>query len=260
MSKIMTVKEELLTISKPTEYELHASWYKSNEQNEKLAIICHGGFGDRYEHGRFPYTADKLAEIGFDTLLFDFSGFGENERIPVDNLKMVSDLEDIWSWAKEHKYKSIGTIGLSLGGLISLCTPLKDRDFAVFWAPGFYLMKSISPFQRLLGRLAPKRSKRTLKMEQTGAGPPLLFGLSFIRELLQIDVEEYLRNFTIPTLIIHGTADKTVKPEYSKKAIAIMPQDDKHILKMVEGASHDFEGAQLDEFISHTLTFLIANF
>ena len=55
----MTVNH--LNIKKPSGYELHASWY--NTENENLVVICHGGFGDRNEQGRFPVTAEKLAEI-----------------------------------------------------------------------------------------------------------------------------------------------------------------------------------------------------
>jgi pimeloyl-ACP methyl ester carboxylesterase len=246
--------EEILKITKPSGYELHAVLYKGG--NDNLVIICHGGLGDKFEQGRFPFTARKLAEIGFDTLLFDFSGFGENERIPVQISNMISDLEDVWSWAKQLNYNKMGTLGLSLGGLVSLITPINDRDFAVFWAPGFYLMKSIPLYQKILGRLAPKKSKRTMKMEQSGAGSPLLFGLSFIREILDINVEDYLEKFTTPAIVIQGTADETVKPAYSKKAISLMPQDDKHILKMVEGAPHDFKEKHLNEFINFTSVFL----
>lgn len=251
--------EQYLKIIKPSGYELHASWF--NQGNENLTIICHGGFGDRYEHGRFLAMAERLAEIEYDTLLFDFSGYGENERVPIQLPVMVTDLEDVWNWAKQQNYKKIGTIGLSMGGLVSLCAQIPDRDFAVFWAPGFYLKDSISPFQKFIANIAPKRLlKKTIKMKQTGAGPPLLFELSFVDYVLNFDVDQYLRKFSIPFLIIQGTKDKTVKPEYSEKAFYIMPKDNNHILKMVEGAPHDFKGEHLDAFITHTLTFLTNDF
>jgi pimeloyl-ACP methyl ester carboxylesterase len=251
--------EQILKITKPSGYKLHASWFKGDNENKQIVIMCHGGLGDKFEHGRFPQMAKKLINFGFDALLFDFSGFGENERVPVQTSLMISDLEDVWKWATSQNYKKIGTLGLSLGGYVSLIATLPGRQFAVFWAPGFYLKSAIPLFQRVIAQIVPKKSKMIREMKHESAGPPLLFGVSFIRELLDINIEEYLHNFTTPTLIIQGTADQTVLPKYSKRAKDILPQDEKHILKMVEGAPHDFRDAYIDEFINQTLAFLKDN-
>jgi len=248
------MSEKLVTIPKPNGYILHASLFHK-DNNENLIIICHGGLGDRYEHGRFSYTANQLIEQGYNALLFDFSGFGQNERIPISISLLMSDLQDVWNWAKE-RYECLSTIGLSLGGFISLCTPLLNRKCAVFWSPAFDMKNTISPLQKILGKLWFVFTSTPLKMNHTGTGPRLLFGRDFMEEVLNFDIDRYLRNFTIPTLIIQGNKDTDVKLESTISAYEKFPKDGNHFLKIVEGAPHDFEGEHLDQYINHTASFL----
>ncbi len=249
--------EHFFKISKTSGYKLHASWFKGN--NGKLIIMCHGGLGDRREGGRFPYTANILMENGFDVLFFDFSGSGENERIPFLISHMITDLETVWKWAIQRNYESISTIGLSLGGLVSICATLPGRKSAVLWAPAFNIDDYVPPFFQLITKIIPKHSKATLKLISSGTGPRIRFTIDFIYELLELDVEKYLRVLNVPILLIQGTRDKVVNPESTKKAFELLPHDDKHVLKMVEGATHNFNGFYLDEFITHTLAFLKDN-
>jgi len=254
-NKIGVNLTEQFVITKPSEYELHAELFSG--ENKNLVIICHGGFGDKFEHGRFPYAAEILNKHGYDALLFDFTGSGDNKRVPFQVSSMVEDLEAVWKWAKKQNYDSIDTIGLSLGGLVSLIAKLPGRNKAVFWAPAFYKDDYLPPFHKLLSKIIPRDSKLTLKLITSGAGPRIHFRISFINELLDLDVEPYLRNFEIPTLIVQGTRDFVVKPKSSKFAFSLMPNDEKHNIKLVKGASHSFKRKKLDEFIKYTLEFLL---
>ena len=135
---------------------LHAELYSIFEDEldglPPLVIMCHGGKGDKWEWGRFPKTAEALNKSHFDVLLFDFSGMGENDREPMLVSNQITDLEDVFQWAKNKGYNKISTIGLSLGGLTSLLANLPDRKSAVFWAPGFF-MKKIIGFKSILSKL-----------------------------------------------------------------------------------------------------------
>ena len=108
------------------------SWF--SRDNDKLVIFCHGGLGDRYEHGRFSYAAKKLVNEGYDCLLFDFSGAGENKRTPITNEKMIEDLEEVWKWG-QCQYEVQTTVGLSIGGLISLIKTFQIDHVQYFGAP-----------------------------------------------------------------------------------------------------------------------------
>ena len=138
---------------------LHAVHF-TNEKSEDskrnpFVIICHGFTGDKYEWGRFTETAIALNKVGFEALIFDFSGSGENEREFITLSKQARDLEDVHDWVKNQGYSNIAVIGLSFGGLTLLVANLPEVKTKVFWAPGFYLKK-----------MFPKSMVRNLKKKQ----------------------------------------------------------------------------------------------
>ncbi|MEX2754194.1 MAG: alpha/beta hydrolase, partial [Candidatus Sigynarchaeota archaeon] len=146
-----------ITIEARDGEKLHADWLETTGTStgrRPIAILCHGFRGDRQEWGRFPEAAAALGRSGIDALFFDFTGCGENPRKPVMLSKQVSDLEDVYQWARKQNYTRIATIGLSFGGLTSLLANLPGRSVAVFWAPALYMHKSIGKAKLLLGKMA----------------------------------------------------------------------------------------------------------
>jgi len=77
--------EEKVIISSSTGSDLHGIHYQWKKDSEKksILIICHGFTGDKYEWGRFPKLANSLNKEKIDALIFDFTGSGENERVPI---------------------------------------------------------------------------------------------------------------------------------------------------------------------------------
>jgi esterase/lipase len=222
----------------------------------RFVIICHGFTGDKLEWGRFPATAEALNNAGFDAVIFDFSGSGENVREPITLFKQVQDLEDVFAWVKAKGYPSISTIGLSFGGITSLFANLPDRKCAVFWAPAFYMKKIVGPVKIFLARLLSKIKKTPISIKSSGDHAPILTDYTFMDALQKADPDEKLRKFTLPSLIIQGTLDKAVKPENTRVAYSLMPQDDHHKLIEIEGTDHDFNGKYLDMFIEHSIIWL----
>ena len=142
--------EKKILITRSVGGHLHAVHFLSRGENSSekdeifpFVILCHGLTGDKYEWGRFTKTAKALNEEGFDALIFDFSGSGENERESITLSKQVKDLEDIYTWAKNKGYTRIAVIGLSFGGLTALVAELPGIKTYVFWAPGFYAKEEI---------------------------------------------------------------------------------------------------------------------
>lgn len=251
------MEEKKFTITKLSGYELHCSWF--SRDNDKLVIFCHGGLGDRYEHGRFSYAAKKLVNEGYDCLLFDFSGAGENKRTPITNEKMIEDLEEVWKWG-QGQYEVQTTVGLSIGGLISLITDLPNRPCAVFWSPAFFLERTLGPIVRGIAKTRLFISSKPIKIRPTtGEREHLQIDRVFINNLTKFDVKPYLQRFATPSLIIQGTRDIVVRPNLTKKAYTLMPLDGKHFVEFVDGAPHDFRGKFVDEYIKHTLKFLNEN-
>ncbi|MFX0126054.1 MAG: alpha/beta hydrolase family protein [Candidatus Hodarchaeota archaeon] len=210
-----------------------------------LVIFCHGFTGDKYEWGRFPKTAKRLNKKGYDAIIFDFSGSGENKREPVLISKQISDLEDIFRWVKGLNYTKFATIGLSFGGLTTLLTNLPVRT-AIFWSPVFYLKQITndslySHFPYKLPSAAP---------------PEIYIEEEFLRELKEINIEEHLQKFKTPSLIIHGKLDRTVKAELSVRAVGQIPSSINHKLHLVKNADHFFNNEQLEEFIDESIKWL----
>jgi len=210
-----------------------------------LIIFCHGFTGDKYEWGRFPETAKKLNEKGYDAIIFDFSGSGGNKREPVLLSKQVKDLEDVYNWAKDLDYRDFATIGLSFGGLTALITNLPVQA-AIFWAPAFYMeqITNDSLYSHFPFKLP------------SAAPPEIYIEEEFILELKEIKTDDHLQQFKIPSLIIHGELDTTVKPELSVKAIGQMPLTINHKLHLVRNAGHLFNDKQLEEFIVESIKWL----
>nr|MDO8083992.1 alpha/beta fold hydrolase [Candidatus Sigynarchaeum springense] len=240
--------------------KLHATWHEkagAGGSRRPIAILCHGFGGDRKEWGRFPEAAAALDRSGIDALLFDFTGCGENPRKAVMLSKQVTDLEDVYEWAKNQCYSCIATIGLSFGGLTSVLANLPDRKVAVFWAPALYMHKSLGRSRLLLGKIATAFG-RNLKVNVVSGY--LLVNRKFFDDIEAVipKIDGILSNFVTPSLIVQGLDDSAVHPEWTRAAFSCMPRDDRHKLVEVPGATHDFKGKELACFIEETTKFIQA--
>ena len=130
-------------ISSKTGSDLHCVLYKCevDQHSEKkldkhpILILCHGFTGDKYECGRFPELAKACNKEEIDALTFDFSGSGENNRIPIRLYNQFRDLESVYKWTQDQDYKRIAVLGLSFGGLTALGANLPGIITYIFWAP-----------------------------------------------------------------------------------------------------------------------------
>ncbi len=237
---------------------LHGILYSCEKQDvlPPIVIMCHGFTGDKSEWGRFPTSAKSLNNAGFDTLIFDFFGSGENEREPVLLSHQIQDLEDVAQWVKEKGYSKINTIGLSFGGLTALLAKIPERKCAIFWAPGFYLNRLFRKKDRLMMKVAKFLHLTPIKRKSSGDYPPILINDKFMQEIDAIDMNKELEQFSTPSLIIHGSADTTLPPEFTREAIRHMPKDENHKRIEVDGANHDFKDHHLEEFIQKSILWL----
>jgi esterase/lipase len=251
------MKEKKILITRRIGGNLHAIHYLgqgeySSEEDKKLpfVILCHGFTGDKYEWGRFPKTAKALNAAGFDTLIFDFSGSGENEREFITLSNQARDLEDVYTWARNQGYSWIAGIGLSFGGLTLLVANLPEVKTLVFWAPAFHLKDMVSP------RSSENKKKEPLFFPTSGKGEPIKINHMFVEDLSKFDTSIYLQKLTTPALIVQGTKDRAVRPRNTREAFKSMPQDNDHKLIEIDKASHDFDGAHLAEFINVSINWL----
>jgi putative redox protein len=247
--------EEKILIPRSGVGNLHAVYFISEKESRSksdnknpMVILCHGFTGDKYEWGRFNKTAEALNAEGFDALLFDFSGSGENKRELITLSKQARDLKDVYKWASEKGYNWISVLGLSFGGLTALVAKLPKVETYIFWAPAFFIKNLF---------LAMKQNKeQQLSLPSSGEHDPIIIDHSFIEDLLDYNIESYLKNLQTPALVIQGTRDKSVRPSQTRKAFSIMPQTENYKLVEVDKATHNFDRILLQRFIEETIAWL----
>jgi esterase/lipase len=213
--------------------------------------MCHGFTGDKSEWGRFPTTAKALNKEGYDVIIFDFSGSGENEREPITLTKQANDLENVYKWVKNQGYTRIAVLGLSFGGLTTMKASLQGLKTEVLWAPPLLLHSTedqVDWFKDI--------DKGPVEIPSSGDYDPIIIDMSFPLDVANFRIRKALKNHVTPTLIVQGTADEQVPCELNKKAFSWMPQDDDHKFVEVQDATHDFEDEHLEFFITETKNWL----
>jgi len=249
------MEEKKVLIPSTIGNELHGVFFIASEENNSIKspilIMCHGFTGDKYELGRFPETAKALNKEGYDVLIFDFSGSGENKREPITLSKQAKDLENVYNWVQNQGYSRIAVLGLSLGGSTVLKANLPGIITYIFWAPYFFVHSSEDQtdwFKDL--------NKGPVKIPSSGDSEPIVIDLSFMTDFAKFRVKPSLKKLDSPTLIVQGTSDESVPLEFTRKAFQLLPKDENNKLIEIQNATHDFEEKFLIEFVNNTVKWL----
>jgi esterase/lipase len=257
---MIEMDQELFQISSRRGTILHATWFRisNTTKSSVIVILAHGFSGDQSEWGRFTKLAFELNQIGMDVISFDFCGSGKNDREIMTLDKWIQDLEDVYHWVDEQNYEKISVIGLSFGGLTTLSADLPKILCAVFWAPAFYVSRLISPFLQFLMQIMTWLHFPPIKRYSIN-NEPVWMDASFKKSIDKVNVNEKLHSFQIPALIIQGTQDDQVPIQWNREAFLHFPQNSIHEMVEVEGATHDFDGDHLTQFIQKSIEFLQKN-
>jgi len=245
--------EEKVLISSTTGSDLHVIHYMESKEvkNPSILIMCHGFTGDKYEHGHFPALAKACNREGIDGLIFDFTGSGENERVPVTLYKQIEDVESVYQWVQNQGYENIAVLGLSFGGLTILGTNLPGIKTYIFWAPVLFLHTTEDQtdwFRDL--------DKGPVEIPSSIEGKPIIIDMTYMIDFAKFRVKNHLKKFEYPVLIINGTSDEKTPCDLTKKAFNFLPNKDENKFIAIENAPHNFEGEHLEEFIKHTIDWL----
>ncbi len=206
-------------------------------------ILVHG----IAEHsGRYEHVGARLADAGLDVLAYDQRGFGASEgrRAYVAAWSVVHDdlAEQLAAVRERAGGRPIVVYGHSLGGLIALGYVLTDRpkpDLLVLSAPAIAVAIPAwtRAVARALSRIAPTATiKNTLNGADLSRDPaiaeayladPLNCHITTTRFAAvalaeQGRVQAALGELSIPTLVIHGGADRIV-PTASSERLASIP-------------------------------------
>jgi alpha-beta hydrolase superfamily lysophospholipase len=214
-------------------------WPESARRRASMLIVH--GLGEhsgRYEHVGAHFSSAGLAVAALD--LRGFGGSGGNRAFVGSFAEYLEDLERPMERMLAHPAPTI-MYGHSLGGLIVLAYALWGRrapDLLVLSAPT--LDAAIPGWKRvaarLLGRLAPGAAlANQIRGDQLSTDPavgeayfadPLVvtrttarLGAEWLRAMAKARAS--LSHLTVPTLVIHGSADSLVPPPVSEPLAAV---------------------------------------
>ncbi|WP_336127435.1 alpha/beta hydrolase family protein [Mesoflavibacter sp. CH_XMU1422-2] len=256
----------------------------NNDNNKKpLVIFCHGykGFKD---WGAWNLVAEAFMKANVFFVKFNFSHNGGTVEQPIDfpdleafaennYSKEIEDLDDMITFltSKENKFldqidiNNISVIGHSRGGGISILKTKEDQRIKklITWA-------SVSSFG--------KRTSTTGNLEQwkkdgvkyvlngrTNQKMPhnFQFYLDFKANEQRLNIENAVKNITVPHLIIHAKDDPSV---LYQEAINLNNWNPKSELFTIDNSNHVFDAKHpwkekdmpnnLEKVINKTIAFI----
>lgn len=212
----------------------NAKLYVKDWGSGKPVILLHG----------WPLSADSwddqamaIAQSGMRVIAYDRRGFGRSEQ-PWDGYNYDTLSDDLADVIKATGATDAAIIGFSMGG--------GDRAhfFASFFKDFYGTDFALNPpSQELL------EWSRTVSMQAS-----LKATLACAEAFATTDFRPDLPSFSVPTLIIHGTQDKTVPIDAAGRAAARGIAQSKLI--EYDGAPHGLFATQKEQFTSDLLAFL----
>jgi lysophospholipase len=202
-----------------------------------VAVIAHG-LGEH--SGRYPHVAERLLAGGYAVYAPDHRGHGRSAgpRAFIDRMdNAVADLDTlVLRAAAEHPAAPVVLLGHSMGGLLALCYALRHQDrlrCLILSAP-LAALEAASPMVRLaakvLSTLTPRLpviavdstlvSRDPAVVHAYETDPLVHHGRVPARTVAELaaaveSLPSRVREITVPTLIMYGTADGLCPPEGS---------------------------------------------
>ena len=174
---------------------IHAWWLPAEHPSNRVLLYLHGSalnIGANITHAR------RFIRMGFSVLLVSYRGYGKSEGSFPNETQVYEDARAAWAYLVEHKGidpNDIFIYGHSLGGAVAIQLAVEQPD------AGGVIVEAAFTSIADLARQIPK-----YRVFPTG----LLVHQRF-------DSLKKVRQLKIPVLYIHGTADKRVPFEMSRR-------------------------------------------
>lgn len=225
--------------------------YRPEGENLPIAIVSHGimAWLDTTRH-----YAMEFAELGYAAFCFDFNGGSvsgnksDGKTTDMTVLTEVQDLEAVINYVRGLRYVDrdrMLLMGCSQGGYVSAIVAAKNK-YPIQKLCLFYPALCI-PEDARSGKVMRTKVDLNNLPEIIHCGPMAL-GRQYALDVLDMDAYDIIRQYKGQVLIVHGTADKIVNIEYSKRAAAAylstkpenMTDEERIRLDIIEGGEHMF--------------------
>jgi len=214
--------------------------------NAKSVVVLSHGFGSCKERKNYKEFETELNAMGIGTVRYDYYGHG---KLYCDNSKkstylvtkdvtlskMVASLRAVVSYVKGRGDYSIGLMGNSFGGLLSLIVASQDSSIKAL-ALKSPVVEPISFWRNRLGDKGIKDWEKKGIMHWGCVGEDFDLEFGFWKDLQGYDTLALAKQIRCPVLIVHGGAD-TIVPIKQSQALANILGVQVHI---VAGADHDY--------------------
>ncbi len=245
--------EFLLKSNKNNEIQISA--YGIENINAAPCIICVHGFKGFKDWGFWPFASQYLSENGFFVLSFNFShnGIGTNplEFTELDKFAINSfslEKEELEQVADSYlnkffggkSNKGIGIVGHSRGAAVTMLASQKiNFDAIVLWS-------SISKIDRYTKHQKDEWfEKGFLEFQNSRTKQMMRLDVSFLNDIERkknksLNLEESIRNYKNPLLVIHGEQDLTVPAKEAQNILDWSGSTQKEI-NIIPKTGHTFD-------------------
>ncbi len=198
-----------------------------------MVVLMHGFISSK-RMPPIPYIAKALAEAGIASISFDFDAHGKSEGDFVDMTisNEILDAKAIYEYACSLPFVSdVALLGHSQGGVVAgmLAGELESAErkpkCLVQLAPAAVLKDDA-----IAGQCMGKRYDAKNPPEYVNVMFHKL-GRKFILEAQQLPIYETSCKYSGNVCLIHGTNDKIVPVDYSRKYNELYPASELHILE-----------------------------
>jgi alpha-beta hydrolase superfamily lysophospholipase len=202
--------------------------YRDDGKIKPVVIVCHSFMAFK-NWGFFPHVGKQLARHGFVSIVFDFSHNGvedDDRKITdfakfsentfsreLDDLNTVVDAVTSGAIGKNVPLGTpVGLLGHSRGGGIAIVHAASDARITslVSWS-------AIATFDRWTRHQKERwNNEGFLPLSSDAHVSPLRLGMPLLRDLeengTKLNILDAAARLEIPWLILHGSADATVRP------------------------------------------------
>ena len=175
-------------------------WIAENHKSNKVILYCHGNSGNISYYDRKIIT---LRDLGFNILIFDYSGYGKSSGIPSEQ-QFYNDASYMVSMlTKNYNIKDIIAYGESIGGPVATYVA---RRYKI----PILILDSPLPSMNTIAKKYLKKFGNLSKF------------LSF--PFTEFDTELYLNGYNGKTLLIHSIDDEIIPYDTIQNLIKLSTQ------------------------------------
>ncbi|MEM9159599.1 MAG: alpha/beta fold hydrolase, partial [Verrucomicrobiota bacterium] len=171
---------------------------ENRKDSDWLFIVGHGVTGNK-DRPIVKAAAKAISEIGYDTLVFSFSGNGHSEGHFQDS-NITKEVDDLGSVLDAFAKRKIAYIGHSMGAAVGVIKAASDQRIQLLVS----LAGMVDTRKFAQTEFGDAKPDQDLMWEERGC--PL--SSSFMTDLCEtvVSVTKTARKIDIPWLLLHGSA------------------------------------------------------